>query len=168
MTFLLYSNFHFSLNVDFISCCKVSIGSPMFLVISFFWKRLVYLLHCNPVSPRKPKCCYDWQNPLFRLIIFRAWFLLPRSQSKSLYFLRSASLSFYQFVFFSLKPDEQKLLELLVVWPHLEFRTHVSPRDLNSIPLSKSHSKTFYMSWTIMPEIIDSPSCSAIQINQNC
>ena len=63
--------------------------------------------------------------------------------------------------------DGPQMPELLVIGTHLDFRIHVSPKQLTSL-LSRSQSKAFYLICNIPSEIIDFISCSGILIDQIC
>ena len=92
LTFLRYSNSHFFLTVDFISCFKVSIWElSTFLEVSVgnCW---FYSIQWNPVgSGMQKKCYYFWHARLFTLI-FVLCSTCPRTQSIAFFILHCLAL----------------------------------------------------------------------------
>ena len=171
LTFFRYSSSHFFLSVQCLLFQGLHLKTYVFAgLFEIYW--LICSLHCKPDSPRMPKCCYQWQNPMFRLIFVHKhrleFFHDKKVAVEKTLLLRVISFKNLFFPFLHCNVDGPQLPNLFVIWTLLDFRTHVSPKQLTSFPVSRSQSKTFDLFWIFSLKIIDFIWCSEILMDQKC
>ena len=71
-------------------------------------------------------------------------------------------------IFLHSSPDGPQMPELFVIWTHLDFPNHVSPKRLTSVLLWRSQSEACYLFCIFPLQILDLIPCSGILMDQKC